>query len=347
MSGSKVPYHLRVNKYVDRQLFLEVLDHVARYQPIREMGYISMGGGYLEDFRVLHQAYGIQKMLSFDLDDWMIKRQKVNRPYGFIECRCASSTQIVRDFIAIRDSLVGADGKVIVWLDYTEADKRYDQLDDLENLMKKLIPGDVFRITMNAHRPNFGTVDRYNLAKKADETDAEDLDEWWNLQLVDQLNEYMPTERKGAEFIDSQYKFAVTLGHAIKIAAQNGLRPRPSLVIEPLLSVVYADKQQMITMTGIVLERARRDEFHRLVGWNEWKYLPGEEWDNFTQLSVPHLSVRERHQVHDLMKSVGTPEYVSQLDFRLDGTEEVHASMIEQYVAHYRRYPTFAPVDNM
>ena len=347
MSGSKVPYHLRVNKYVERQLFLEALDFVVRYQKMSDVAYISMGGGYLEDFRVLHQAFGIRRMLSFDLDDWMIKRQEVNRPYGFIKCMCASSTQVVKDFDTIRRDLTGEDGRVIIWLDYTEADMRYDQLDDLEQLTKKLIPGDVFRITMNAHRPNFGTKDSFQLAKNAEETKADDIAEWWNLKLIDQLKEYMPADRIGAEFIDSEYQFAVTLGRAVKMAAQKGLQSRSALMVEPLLSVVYADKQQMITMTGIVLERAKRDEFQKITRWHEWPYPPGEEWDNFTQLEVPHLSIRERNQIHNLMESEGTPEYISKLTFKLDGAEATHASLLHQYIIHYRRYPTFAPVDNM
>lgn len=347
MSGSKVPYHLRVNKYVDRQLFMEVMDYLARCQSIRDMAYISMGGGYLEDFRVLHQAYGIRKMLSFDMDEWMRKRQEVNKPYGFINCRRASSTEVIAEFDSIRRELVGDEGRVIFWLDYTEADMRYDQLVDLEQLTKKLIPGDVFRITMNAHRPNYGNIDAFRLAKKAEETEVDDLPAWWNLKVVEQLKEYMPSDRKGAEFIDSAYEFAVTLARAIKMAAQNGIKSRSSLMIEPLLSVVYADKQQMITITGMVLERASRDVYLERARWNEWKRQPGEEWDRFTQLSVPHLSVRERLQIHELMEAEGEPEYVSKLAFRLDGSEDSHADLVLQYVAHYRRYPTFAPVDNM
>jgi hypothetical protein len=347
MSGSKVPYHLRVNKYVDRQLLLEILDYVARYQTMSDVGYISMGGGYLEDFRVLHQAFGIRRMLSFDLEEWMIKRQQVNRPYGFIKCQCASSTTIVQDFDAVRDELVGEDGRVIVWLDYTEADMRYHQLSDLEELTKRLIHGDVFRITMNAHRPNFGTLAQYELAKKAEETDSPSLAAWWNEKLIEQLQDYMASDRKDVEYIESEHEFAVTLTRAIKIAAQNGLRSRPTLMIEPLLSVVYADKQQMITVTGIVLDREKRQEFLDQSRWQEWKYKPGDDWDNLVCLAVPHLSVMERHLIHGMIMQTGSINNVSQLDFRLDADDDAHSALIQQYVTHYRRYPTFAPVDNM
>ncbi|WP_020472347.1 O-methyltransferase [Zavarzinella formosa] len=346
MSGNTVPYHLRVNKFVDRQLFLELIENVARYQPMGDVAYISMGGGYLEDFRVLHQAFGIRRMLSFDMDAWMIDRQEVNKPYGFIRCKCAKSEEIIRDFDNIRHEMVGDDGRLIIWLDYTEASMRHDQLYDLEQLTKKLNHGDIFRITMNAYRPSFGNKEGYQLARRAEETDALTITEWWNNQLVDQLKDYMPDDRKDAEFMSSDDEFAITLGRAAKIAAQNGMRTRNPLLIEPLMSIVYADKQQMITITGIVLGESQRDLFRERFRWGEWPYDPGPRWDNFVRLGVPHLSVKERHQVHDLIGANGQAD-LSGVHFKLNADPAMHESMLQQYLRHYRRYPTFAPVDNM
>jgi hypothetical protein len=155
MSGAAIAYHLRVNKYVDRRLFVEVLRFVARYQPVREMGYLSMGGGYLEDFRVMHQSLGIYRMLSFDMDDWVVDRQMFNRPYGFVQCSVASSDEIIGRFDDIREDLVGSSGNLIVWLDYTMPRKRHSQLRELEQLASLLTHGDVFRITLNANRSSF------------------------------------------------------------------------------------------------------------------------------------------------------------------------------------------------
>jgi hypothetical protein len=162
---------------------------------------------------------------------------ELNRPYGFIRCQCAKSEEIVDDFDTIRQELVGSDGRVIIWLDYTEADMRHDQLFDLEQLTRKLVHGDILRITINAHRPNFGETEHYQLAKKAGETDLPTQIDWWNQQLIDQLKEYMPDERKGVECIETDDEFAITLARAIKRAAQNGLAPRPILLIEPLPDV--------------------------------------------------------------------------------------------------------------
>ena len=223
MSGSSVAYHLRVNKYVDRKLFLEAITLVARYFPVAQYAYVSMGGGYLEDFRAIHQGFGIRQMLSFDMDAWVIGRQLVNRPYGFIRCVRAKSEEIINRLDQEREKLVGSDGNIIIWLDYTEADQRFDQLTDLQNLTSKLIHGDVFRITINAHREAFGSTDKYLISKKTEETDAATATEWWHEQLVEQLGDFLPPERNDSDHMDSPHEFAVSLARSVRRAALGGL----------------------------------------------------------------------------------------------------------------------------
>ena len=220
------------------------------YFPVSQFAYVSMGGGYLEDFRVLHQAFDIRAMLSFDMDDWVIGRQLVNRPYGFIRCEKARSEEVIGRFEQERAKLVSAEGNVIVWLDYTEADQRDEQLADVQALTSKLVHGDVFRITLNAQRDSFGSTDRYLLAKEMRKTEHLTAAEWWREKLADQLQDYLPPGRNNSECMDSEEGFAITLAQAIKRAALNGLNARPELVIEPILTVRYADRQQMLTLTA-------------------------------------------------------------------------------------------------
>jgi hypothetical protein len=346
MSGSSVAYHLRVNKYIDRRLFIETLGLVGRCYPVSQFAYISMGGGYLEDFRVLHQAFGIRAMLSFDMDDWVIGRQLVNRPYGFIRCEKARSEEVIDRFDEERAKLVGTEGNVIVWLDYTEANRRYEQLTELQALTGKLVPGDVFRITLNAQRSAFGSNDQYLMAKKIGKTEYLTAAEWWLEKLADQLQDYLPQGRNNSESMDSEAEFAVTLAQAVKRAALNGLNSRPELVIEPLLTVRYADgRHQMLTLTALVLREDKRKEFRERAGWSEWQYKPGEEWDACVHLGVPHLSPRERQLIHEVMNAEGQMSPAELLAFRLDEREDRHAEMVKQYWTHYRRYPTFAPTD--
>jgi hypothetical protein len=345
MSGSNVAYHLRVNKYVDRRLLVEALEFVARYQAVRDMGYVSMGGWYLEDFRVMHQSLGIRRMLTFDIDEWVVRRQTVNKPYGFIECEVASSGEILDSFDDIRKRLVGPSGNVIVWLDYTIPSKRYDQLAELEQLTSLLIHGDVFRITLNASRSSFGTNEQYQIKKKAGQTDKSTLPEWWQEKMADQLKDYLAVERDRAELLETEAEFARTLLWAIKKAALNGLHSRAELTVEPLLAVYYSDGQGMVTFAGLVLEADRRNEFLERARWAEWPHAPGQQWDDFVKLDVPNVSLRERQMIHCKMESISWPFAAYLLGFQLDGNLNTHKELVTQYLMHYRRYPTFAPSD--
>src|SRR5436309_2152627 len=95
MSGTEVPYHLRVNKYIERQVFAEALGHIDHTFPLSAYAYVSMGGAYLEDFRMVHQAFGIRRLFSFDAEESVIARQRVNAPFDFIRCECAKSGEVI------------------------------------------------------------------------------------------------------------------------------------------------------------------------------------------------------------------------------------------------------------
>jgi hypothetical protein len=162
MSGSTVAYHLRVNKFIDRHLFVEALGLVSRHTPLIGHGYISMAGAYLEDCRVLHQATHISRMYSFDTNETVLARQELNSPFGFIQCELQSSKQLIENFDSVRNTLGDADLNVVVWLDYPNPKERRSQLQELGALMPKLIAGDVVRITMNAHRTTLGENSVYD-----------------------------------------------------------------------------------------------------------------------------------------------------------------------------------------
>ena len=79
MNRSFIPYHLRQNKAIDRNLFIELLRMINRRFLIRKYEYISMGGPFLEDFKGIHASTGISKMTSFEMDRNTFLRQKFNR----------------------------------------------------------------------------------------------------------------------------------------------------------------------------------------------------------------------------------------------------------------------------
>lgn len=346
MSGAHLAYHLRVNKHIDRCLFIEALEVASAYKPIRQHGYVSMGGSFLEDFRVIHQEFGINRMYSFDTSKAVVSRQEVNKPFGFITCETWTSTEVVQNFDQVRAAHFGENGNVIVWLDYTMPDKRQEQLIDVEVLMTKLIAGDIFRVTMNANRTQLGSNELFQRLKETGKTEHQNLWDYRYEQLNKQMGAQLPDDRKNSEHLQTSQAFNVTLARCIKRAALNGINQRKELRIEPLVSVAYSDGQEMITVTAIVLTAEESSAFLDHPAWKAWPYRPGEEWDEFVDIDVPHLSQRERHSIHSAMTTNGAPD-PAQVGFSLDPSPRKNSEMFEQYCEHYLRYPTFAPLDTV
>jgi hypothetical protein len=345
MSGANLAYHLRVNKHIDRCLFLEALGVVSAFRPLREYGYVSMGGNFLEDFRVVHQQFGIGKMYSFDGSANVITRQEMNKPYGFIACAARNSRDVVTGFDALRAEQFGETGNAVVWLDYTTPSERQNQLIDVEILTAKLIAGDVFRVTMNANRSSLGSNEEYQRLHATGETGCTTLWNFRHERLVAALGEQLPPDRNDADHLKNNEAFAATLARAIKWAAQKGINQRQELRLEPLLSVAYSDGQEMITVTVLVLPVTEQEAFNKVPEWEKWKLpKPGADWDQFVEVGVPHLSIRERHAIHSAMNHAGQPN-PAHVNFRLDDSEAASANLFEQYRMHYLRYPTFAPLD--
>lgn len=344
MNGSQVAYHLRVNKYIDRQMFVEALGLINRFFPIAGHGYVSMAGAYLEDCRVLHRATRIARMYSFDTKATVLARQEVNRPFGFVQTHLRSSEEVVNGFDVVRTDLGGTDTNVIVWLDYAAANQRRSQLQELGTLVSKLTHGDVVRVTLNAHRTTLGTNTEYqNMPQDDNRPDTDDnrpdtLAAWRHAVLKDQLGEYLPADRDDPEHLETKEGFYQTLLRAVKHAVVEALQPRPELMAFPVLSTAYDDNHGMITSTCVIIEATQVESFKEATKWSdEWPHKPGPEWDDFVEIQVPYLSLQERHVLHAELKNDGEfcrvqPTFVSYAE-------------LEQYLAHYLRYPTYAPLD--
>ena len=85
-AGSSLPYRLRPNKAVDRELFLSLLMRLAPKLSLEKYHYVGLGGPFLEDFRLVHARLGLGRMTCVEAEQEVHKRQVFNRPIASIEC---------------------------------------------------------------------------------------------------------------------------------------------------------------------------------------------------------------------------------------------------------------------
>jgi len=363
MSGSDLPYHLRVNKFIERQVFAEALGHIDRAFPLRDYAYISMGGAYLEDFRIVHQSFDMRKLYSFDEDEGVIDRQRVNAPFSFIKCECARSKEVVKRFDDILTRLGATNA--IVWLDFTTPKNRRGQLLELRTLVQKLGVGDVVKITLNANPGSLGDQKDHaalvarakshfvpvapilpftsGLRPPSKERPVPSFHEWRLENLKENLGEFCPPNLGDAKTATGPEGLARLLAAAIQIAAlgggERGVATHP---VEPVCAIRYSDGQQMLTVTMTVIDQSDGTFLSRtrLDSWT----LHSKSWDDVHELNVPYLSLRERFRIHSTMDQPAGDSHAA-LEFLLDDDESSSLSRLEQYRSHYLRYPTFVPAD--
>ena len=93
------PYHLRVNKAIDRFLLIEILEILKVHCRISDYTYYGFGGPFLEDCRLIHSRCPEIKIVSIERDKDTFKRQKFHRFSKSVDLKCedfASSLRILQ-----------------------------------------------------------------------------------------------------------------------------------------------------------------------------------------------------------------------------------------------------------
>lgn len=329
MSGETVPYHLRQNKHVDRQLFIDLMSHANRVTSIQDSLYISFGGVYFEDFKLVHQIFGTQKLLSIEREDWIVERQQHNKPHGCIKCKQMSSRQLVDNLVQIRKRF--GKQQVICWLDFAEAAARRGQLEDVGIFAKSAVEYDILRVTMNV---NPATLSGQQPGETIDTRDQRRLEE-----LRKKFSDKVPRE---IELRDVTEKGFPLFGlEMMKHAIQRALSSSQGLFFQPMGSYSYSDSEHtMLTLTGVFLSDEHVEDYllRTQLRKSEFACL---NWE-LMHINVPLLSQREKLTLDQKFGSCKTVEQVaSSLKFRVNKKPELSELMLKSYFTFHRYYPHF------
>lgn len=321
MSGNDLPYRLRPNKFIDRELFAELVAKLAAAESPQKFAYISMGGKHLNDHLAIYRRSGIRNLYAFDFEKSTSDRQEFNAPFEDIVCRTHGSEEVPTRLGQILEEF-GAE-RSIIWLDFTKP-KRLSQLKEVEDLAKHLQPGDIIRVTFNA---DFASLEKCSAQlKKADKL-LEGPQRNAALLRVD-LGGYLPNKVK--EIYHNRMTDALSL--AVERALSNGLESvDQGFIAQPLLLTEYQDSNKMFVATALI-----QDSTGFPAVPNSWSLIP-ENWTNIERIHAPDLSIRERHALDRLINK-DSHEIAENLVFELE------QDAIESYVKFQRFYPIFQPL---
>ncbi len=333
MSGGNVSYNLRPNKFVERQLFIELLRTLCAGESPEGYAYISLGGLQLEDHKLVHHQLGLKTLVSIEADPVIFKRQEFNRRPHYIECRNEKTSDFVTNFDAFIEK--HPDKRLIIWFDYAAANKRIDQIIEYRSLLSKLASGDTLKITINANPATLGQASSGEPPNEMLIRRAE--------KLKEQLHEYLPSLDVTPEQVTGA-GLPLTLCQVIRRASLLAFNSNRRLQPVPVGIFCYQDEQhQMLTATVSVVETAKVDEFKSNLQKQGWEFLP-KDWTDITRIKVPNLSVKERLHLEQKLFSDSHEKIHDDLPFSFDADKIESIKILEEYARHYRRYPSYFQV---
>lgn len=332
MSAATVPYQLRPNKHVDRELFIDALSR------IREVGgyrYASMGGKFMEDIVATYLRLGINHLTSIDLDPNTVARQQFNRPLSNIDIRQLSSGEFVRELVDGRLDDVNVTDLWAIWLDYTDPANRLAQLTEVVDLLSVLEHGEVLKVTMNANPRTLAPRQRDYYPD--DGAWRHECEEGARTSLADffpqAMNDENPSQKRG---------FARVVGGAIHNAAVRARSVDRSKRFALLQANRYTDLEHQMVSIAVLVLRAPNDA--QTVGYPLDLVLDPALWLDPVEIALPDLSARERFAIDRMLFQSSVADIRQGLGFELGERENETLSALRQYEQHFRQYPNFTRV---
>lgn len=328
-AGSSLPYRLRPNKAVDRELFLSLLMRLAPKLALDKYHYVGLGGPFLEDFRLVHGRLGIAKMTCIETEAQVHKRQVFNRPVASIDC----VHKTLEDYLDETDF----DAPAIIWFDYTEPKGITTQIERFARTIGTVPVGSVLRVTLNANPTSLGKPDPKDLSVEVEDEASEDrgvkptIQEWRLARFKERLASLCPSDVTPDDM--SFKKFGPSLLRALKLAVDNEVLSFRDRRIVWALATHYADGQAMVTAALVV---ARKDDAATEELVKGWEFYATTDAPH--RVDLPALSTLERLT----MESNDNAENV--MGFKLPKSD-MGEDPFEVFKKFYRIYPHFSRVE--
>ena len=307
-------YHLRMNKMVERLLFIDLLHRFNRLLPERidEHTYVGLGGPYLEDFNLIHGTFGNRKMISLEIDDWVVSRQRINRPHSAVELTSQSTAQFTEKFDLINEAL-------IVWFDYSRQNWA-EQMSECCELLQKLSPMSILKVTLSGATRK---EDPKETAKRLSETFAD----------------YGP-------FGDDEVlprSICRTLYSILEKSVADAIPDTDARCIRTLASYNYDDGTPILTVTMIVGPLGGVRDLIRNKTIRKWRFAD-LNWSGPKEIAVPSLGLRERLAVDQLLPDGDAKTILQTLELRLASKAKDSKKQMNHYLQFYRQVPQFLRV---
>ncbi|WP_395453709.1 O-methyltransferase [Acidovorax delafieldii] len=341
MDGSSIPYQLRINKAVDRILFIELLHRINRVSNISDYSYVGFGGPYMEDFKQVHLALGIKKMVCLEMDPAVMQRQIFNYRSRHLQYVNASSTEYLKNF--------DPRGGHILWLDYAIPSQLGQQLMDIRKAIGVLKPLDILKVTLNAN-PTCISYERPDTVKKSEEIKI--MQEGRLKTFEEMTSPYAPNNLSKKDIEGNTYYKTLfsTFRNCISSV------PLSADQYFQILSAFHYkdDGHRMLTITGVILHKSEFRSFLKKTRIGHWRYHNLSQFDPI-EINLPNLTAMERQRLDECMPLDTSPvsKYTERrvaktlekaLGFSIVRSKKENEALFYNYAKYYRISPLFSRI---
>lgn len=327
-SFRQINYALRPAKSVERKMMVEAFRRLELGWPLATYRYIGMGSVYFADFQLVHQALGIDDMISMEREIGDKPRFEFNRPYRCVDIRYGECSELLETLPWEKPS--------IVWLDY-DGKLSSSVISELKTAIQNVQSGSVVAVSVNVavDQPD---KDGFEVASERDD---------WRLQaFTDRVGmENVPLDTKGSELRGPKLAKICweILSRAVldQLAIRNGrndLRP-DTLKFQQIFHFRYEDGAQMLTVGWIIYTEADQHLADRC----DFGTLPfTNSADRPVDIHAPKLTPKEIRHLNGSLPEVKPviPETLS----RLASQTGIPKTDIERFASIYRHYPQYVEI---
>lgn len=312
--NSAPAYHLRTNKSVERMLFIELLHRLSHStgRHIERYSYVGFGGPFLEDFNLIHSAFGCTDMVSLEVDKHILTRQKMNMPNSCARLTTTTAEEFVRTYKTGRKPL-------IVWFDHTGNDWS-EYISNCCELLRKLPAMSVFKLTLPGRTNWLGSQPESKLQK-----------------LTELFANYGP-------FVEDDVYNKNICGTLYRITKQivaESLPDSTKRIVRFLASYWYDDSTPMLTITMIIGYPERVNDILQSKAIKKW---PFANQDKPIELAIPSLGLREKLAIDSLLPGASPQHIMKTLELRFESKYSDSIQVMRRYVDLYRHAPTFVRI---
>ncbi len=327
-------YHLRPNKAVDRYVFIELLQSLELLHPLTDHVYIGLGGPFLEDFRILSNAFPKLELICIEKDKEIYKRQN----YHTVSSNMTILNCTFEEYLA---TCLPSDRPVIIWADYTNMTREI--LNETSDIARHAIPWSIIRITVRAESPVYKKLyigRRYpKVIPPKKKAAFNELQSSFKENLVVDGISYNKTWFEWESFSNEQFPL-LQMNMILAVIAGSCSRPKTFI---PLHAVKYSDGTIMLSITGIIChEEARRKIFSHFKMHYEFLCKCNKSID---EIDVPVLTTKERMKLDGMLptNSCDGSICLDALGYLIDGDDSEFESRrkMRHYEKYYRLYPYF------